>query len=395
MRKNPAGLNANAAIITIITVETMPRNHTNRLELSLPNFRHNYGYYRSLLRPSTKLLVLVKANAYGAGAVEMGRLLEDAGADYLAVATVGEGMELRLAGIRTPVLVLNPGTDSFDGIIEYGLEPALPDVESVRILSETLERLEMDSYPVHLALDTGMHRLGFMSNELEALLSCLSRCPRVKVRSVYSHLCVADSPSPDDDEYTLRQLGTFSRNAGIIDGALGYHPLWHVLNTAGIERFPEYQFDMVRLGIGIYGVDPVPGTGRGLLPVSSLKVEVLQVKELAAGDGEIGYGRHGRIAPAGTRIATIRIGYADGINRHLGGGNASFLVNGHRAPTIGSICMDSCMLDVTGIDVRAGDEVTVFGENPSVRELARILDTIPYEIMTSVPRRIPRVIVDK
>lgn len=372
----------------------MTKSCSNRLELSLSNCLHNYNHYRGLIKESTKLLVLVKANAYGAGAVEFSRLLERAGADYFAVATTGEGVELRQAGIMLPILVLNPGIDSFDEIIRYKLEPALPDIESIMIMASKVSGAGLKKYPVHIALDTGMHRLGFMSGEIAELLDCLQQCREVKVKSIYTHLCVADSPCPDDDRYTLAQLDLFRKNASLIDAGLGYHPIWHALNTAGIERFPEYQFDMVRLGLGIYGVDPVPGSTRDLKPVASLKVEVLQVKELKPGDGEIGYGRHGKIAPEGTRIATIRIGYADGINRHLGQGRASFLINGKRARTIGNICMDACMLDVTGIDVKAGDEVTIFGENPTVSELAEILDTIPYEIITSVPRRIPRVIVD-
>lgn len=372
----------------------MHKNCSNRLELSLPNCLHNFEHYKSLLRPDTKLLVLVKANAYGAGAVEMSRLLERAGADYFAVATTGEGVELRQAGIMLPILVLNPGIESFDEIIEYKLEPALPDMESISMMSRKVSKSGRKNYPVHIALDTGMHRLGFMSGEIDSLITRLAECPQIKVKSIYSHLCVADSPTEDDDKYTLNQIGLFARNAQLLDDALGYHPIWHILNTAGIERFPEYQFDMVRLGLGVYGVDPVPGSTRDLKPVASLKVEVLQVKDLAYGDGEIGYGRHGKIAPGGTRIATIRIGYADGINRHLGQGKASFLVNGKRARTIGNICMDACMLDVTGIDVKPGDEVTIFGEDPTISELAGILDTIPYEIITSVPRRIPRVVVD-
>lgn len=373
----------------------MAQNCSNRLELSLPNCLHNYNHYRSLIQDSTKLLILVKANAYGAGAVEFSRLLERAGADYFAVATTGEGVELRQAGIMLPILVLNPGIDSFDEIIEYKLEPALPDIEALKLLAKKVSRSRLRSYPVHIALDTGMHRLGFMTDEIPVLLDCLGKLPKIKVKSIYTHLCVADSPCKEDDEYTLAQLELFKTNAATIDWALGYHPIWHALNTAGIERFPQYQFDMVRLGLGIYGVDPVPGSARDLKPVASLKVEVLQVKELKFGEGEIGYGRHGKIAPEGTKIATIRIGYADGINRHLGRGNASFLVNGKRAKTIGNICMDACMLDVTGIDVKAGDEVTIFGENPTISELAGILDTIPYEIITSVPRRIPRVIIDR
>lgn len=373
----------------------MPQSCSNRLELSLPNCLHNYNHYRSLIEPSTKLLVLVKANAYGAGAVEFSRVLERAGADYFAVATTGEGVELRQAGIMLPILVLNPGIDSFDEILAYKLEPALPDIESIRLMADKVSHSRLKSYPVHIALDTGMHRLGFMSAEIDELLACLATLPQIKVKSIYTHLCVADSLAESDNRYTLNQLELFKKNAGIIEKALGYHPIWHALNTAGIERYPQYQFDMVRLGLGIYGVDPVPDSTRDLKPVASLKVEVLQVKELKPGEGEIGYGRHGKIAPEGTKIATIRIGYADGINRHLGQGRASFLVNGKRARTIGNICMDACMLDVTGIDVKAGDEVTIFGEDPTVSELAQILDTIPYEIITSVPRRIPRVIVDR
>lgn len=376
-------------------LKNMTRKCSNRLELSLSNCLHNYNHYRSLIQDTTKLLVLVKANAYGTGAVEFSRLLERAGADYFAVATTGEGVELRQAGIMLPILVLNPGIDSFDEIIEYKLEPALPDIEAIRQMAEKVSSSRIKSYPVHIALDTGMHRLGFMSDEIDGLLGCLSSLPQVKVKSIYTHLCVADSPDESDDRYTLAQLELFKRNAGLIDKALGYHPIWHALNTAGIERFPQFQFDMVRLGLGIYGIDPVPESTRDLKPVASLKVEVLQVKDLKPGDGEIGYGRHGKIAPGGTRIATIRIGYADGINRHLGQGKASFLINGKRARTIGNICMDACMLDVTGIDVKPGDEVTIFGEDPTICELARILDTIPYEIITSVPRRIPRVVVDR
>ena len=193
------------------------------------------------------------------------------------------------------------------------------------------------------------------------------------------------------DQFTLGQITMFENNAARLDDALGYHPMWHVLNSAGIERFARYQHDMVRLGVGIYGISSLPEVR--LKPVASLKVKVLQVKELKSGDGAIGYGQHGLIAPEGTRIATIPVGYADGIDRRLGCGHASFSLNGHRVPTIGNICMDMCMLDVTGVPVQVGDTVTIFGEDPTVSELAGILDTIPYEIMTSVPRRIERVIV--
>ena len=361
----------------------------SRLEINLGGCLDNYRYFRSKLQDSTKLLVLVKANAYGHGAVEFASLMEDAGADYLAVAYPVEGMELRQAGIKSPIMVLTAGTDSFEQIINYGLEPGIPNIYSLKVLCEVLCKRGMSDFPVHLKLDTGMHRLGFMTEELDELLDFLKDCPQIKVRSVYSHLAAADDPSCDD--FTLGQIELFRANADRISAAVGYKPLYHVLNSAGIERFTRYQFDMVRLGIGIYGVSAIPGNI--LSPVASFKCKVLQVKTLAPGDGTIGYGRHGKIAPEGTVIATIPVGYADGVDRHLSCGKGCFTVNGHRVPTIGNICMDMCMLDVTGLDVKVGDTVTVFGEDPTISELAGILGTIPYEILTSVPRRIRRIVV--
>ena len=364
-------------------------NDFSRLELSLPAARRNYRYFRGLLKPSTKLLVLVKANAYGHGAVEFASLMQAEGADYLAVALPVEGMELRRSGISLPILVLTAGTDFFPEIIEYKLEPGIPNLYTLKALYDELEARGISDFPIHIKLDTGMHRLGFMPEELPALMEFLKTHPRVRVRSVYSHLAAAEDPR--QDEFTLSQIDLFEKGAAKLTKALGYRPMWHVLNSAGIERFPQFQHDMVRLGIGIYGISSLPGVK--LSPVASLKVKVLQVKTLA--EGTIGYGRHGQVAPEGTRIATIPVGYADGINRHLGCGNASFSVEGHRAPTIGNICMDMCMLDVTGIPCEAGDTVTIFGKDPTVSELADILGTIPYEILTSVPRRIERIIIRK
>ncbi len=361
----------------------------SRLELNLQNCLGNYRYFRSKLQRTTKLLVLVKANAYGHGAVEFALMMQNAGADYLAVALPVEGMELRQSGISLPILVLTAGTDYFDEIIDNHLEPGIPNLYTLKKLVSTLQGRGMEDFPVHIKLDTGMHRLGFMTSELGELMEYLRACPEVRVKSVYSHLAVAEDPSMD--KFTLGQISMFEANAARLDEALGYHPMWHVLNSAGIERFTGYQHDMVRLGIGIYGISSLPDVH--LKPVASLKVKILQIKELKSGDGAIGYGQHGMIAPEGTRIATIPVGYADGIDRRLGCGHASFSLNGHRVPTIGNICMDMCMLDVTGVPAQAGDTVTIFGEDPTVSELAKILGTIPYEIMTSVPRRIERVIV--
>ena len=359
----------------------------SRLELDLKAATENYRYFRSLLEPQTKLLVLVKANAYGHGAVEFAAMMQRAGADYLAVAYPVEGLELRRNGISLPILVLTAGTDFFPEIIETRMEPSIPNLYSLEKLVEVLRAQGLQDYPVHIKLDTGMHRLGFVTSELPALVEYLRKTPEVRVKSVFSHLCVADEP--EQDAFTLEQLDLFRRNTEQLAAGIGYMPLRHILNSAGIERFPQYQYDMCRLGIGIYGISALPD--KKLSPVASLKCKILQIKRLGPED-TIGYGRWGH-AHEGSVIATIPVGYADGIDRRLGRGAASFSVNGHRAPTIGNICMDMCMLDVTGIPCAVGDTVTVFGTDPGVTELAALLGTIPYEILASIPRRIHRLVV--
>ena len=358
-----------------------------RLELSLDKCLGNFRYFKDKLEPSTKMLVLVKANAYGHGAVEVASMMQRAGADYLAVALPVEGVELRGAGISLPILVLTCGTDYFPEITDNSLEPGIPNLYTLKALCTHLERSSISNYPIHIKLDTGMHRLGFTQEEIPALLDFLKGCDRVRVKSVYSHLAAAEDPSKDD--FTLEQATSFSAMADSITQSLGYKPMYHILNSAGIERFPQFQFDMVRLGIGIYGISALQAPE--VKPFASLKVKVLQVKTLE--NGTVGYGRMGKVAPEGTVTATIPAGYADGLDRRLGCGRASFSLNGHRVKTIGNICMDMCMLDVTGVPAQAGDTVTIFGEDPSVNELASILDTIPYEVLTSVPRRIERVVV--
>ena len=362
----------------------------SRLEISLGACINNYRYYRSRLKDSTKLLVLAKANAYGHGAAQFARVMEQQGADYLAVAYPVEGMELRNAGVHLPILVLSGGTDFFDEMIDFRLEPAVPNMYTLKVLLEVLRRRGETDYPIHIKLDTGMHRLGFMSSEIDELAAFLPGCREVKVKSIYSHLATADDPSMD--RYTLAQIEMFRRNAPRISDALGYKPMYHILNTAGIERFSQYQFDMVRLGIGIYGVSSF--SSEHLRCAASFKCKILQIKTLKQGDGAIGYCRNGQISEEGTVIATIPVGYADGIDRRLGGGNFSFSLNGHRVPTIGNICMDMCMLDITGVDARVGDTVTIFGEDPTAAEIAHKLGTIPYEIFTGVPRRIERIVTE-
>ena len=358
-----------------------------RLELSLDKCLDNFRYFKGRLDPSVKMLVLVKANAYGHGAVEVSSMMQRAGADYLAVALPVEGVELRAAGISLPILVLTCGTDYFQEITSHSLEPGIPNLYTLKAFCSHLERSSISNYPIHIKLDTGMHRLGFCPEEIPALLAFLKDCHRVRVKSVYSHLAASEDPS--QDAFTLEQAASFRAMADSISQSLGYKPMYHILNSAGIERFPQFQYDMVRLGIGIYGISAL--NDPQVRPFASLKVKVLQVKKLEK--GTVGYGRMGQVAPEGTVIATIPAGYADGLDRRLGCGRASFMLNGHRVRTIGNICMDMCMLDVTGVPASAGDTVTIFGEEPSVTELAGILGTIPYEILTSVPRRIERVVV--
>jgi alanine racemase len=369
------------------TKDMMREDDFSRLELNLNGCIGNYRYFRSLLEPSTKLLVLVKANAYGHGAVEFAAMMQRAGADYLAVAYPVEGLELRRNGISLPIMVLTAGTDFFPEIIETRLEPSIPNLYTLKAFVAHLKEQGFKDYPIHIKLDTGMHRLGFMTDEITELTEYLMDTPEVKVKSIFSHLCVAEDPS--QDAFTLAQIRLFQQNTQILAEGIGYMPMRHILNSAGIERFPQYQYDMVRLGIGIYGVSALPG--KKLTPVASLKCKVLQIKRLRPGD-TVGYGRWGKAAE-GTVIATIPVGYADGIDRHLGRGAASFSLNGHRVPTFGNICMDMCMLDVTGVPAAVGDTVTVFGEDPTVVELAEILGTIPYEILSSIPRRIERIVI--
>ncbi len=370
----------------------MSSNDFSRLVISKSGLLSNYWYFRSKLEPSTRMLVLLKANGYGHGAVELAAVLQQAGADYIAVALPIEGVELRRAGITVPILVLTAGTDAYEDIIKYRLEPGIPNMDSLERFVKALEAVGAPKdYPIHIKLDTGMHRLGFMPSELDTLCRALAgNDGRFRVKSVYSHLAAAEDPSQDD--FTLGQISLFSQGAAKITDTLGYKPMYHILNSAGIERFPQYQFDMVRLGIGIYGISCLPGVK--LSCVASLQCKILQIKELSPDDGTIGYGRWGKIVHQGTKIATIPVGYADGINRHLGRGHATFSVCGKRVPTIGNICMDMCMLDVTGTDAKVGDVVTIYGEDPTAQELADILGTIPYEVMTSLPRRVERIIED-
>ncbi len=366
----------------------MEKEHFAQMEILKKNVAYNYKYFRSKLKKSTKLLILVKANSYGHGAYEFAKLMEDLGADYFAVAHTVKGIELREKGIRkTPIMVLSSGVDSYSEMIKWGLEPGIPTLDALKKFRAAMKEMEVACYPVHIKLDTGMHRLGFMEKEIPALLNYLKKHPEIRVQSIYSHLAASDEKKWD--KFTLSQIALFDRIAPQIDAVVGYHPMHHILNSAGIERFSEHQKDMVRLGIGIYGISAV--NPKNLKPSAELKCQIIQIKELLPSDGTVGYGRHGKIEGP-IRIATLPIGYADGINRHLGRGKAKFCINGKLVPTIGNICMDMCMIDVSGTDAKVGDIVTIFGEKPTASDIAKILETIPYEVFTSVHERIRRVI---
>ena len=360
------------------------------LELSRSALKHNYSYFRSFLKDSTKLLVLVKSNAYGHGAVEVASILQEEGVDYLAVALTTEGIELREGGITLPIIVLVTGTEAFSDIIEYNLEPGIPDLHTLSALCEELKSRGIEDFPVHIKLDTGMHRLGFMANELPELLDFLKHHSEVRVKSIYSHLSASSDPA--EDAFTLAQIEKFEHETTALSESLGYMPMRHILNSAGILRFSKYQYDMVRLGVGIYGISALEDVK--LKPVATLKAKVVQVKKLNPEDGPVGYNLKGIVKKEGTEVAVIPLGYADGIDRRLGMGAATFSVKGKRAPTLGIICMDMCMLDVTGLGVKPGDEVTIFGEDPTVTELAGILETIPYEIFVSMRKKRVRKIVE-
>jgi alanine racemase len=358
----------------------------SQLTINKANFKHNYTFFRSKLSPSTKLLILVKANAYGHGDIECSKLLEEFGADYLGVATPEEGKRLKIAGIKLPIIILTPGNNNFKEIITHSLEPSIVDFDAAHTFLKSLTESGGTSYPIHIKFDTGMHRVGFIKSEIKELARFLNSNPSIKVKSVFSHLAAADEPSHDD--FTLSQLKLYHEMYEELSQSIGYRPIRHILNSSGTERFTYEQMDMVRVGVGIYGTSYVDESK--LKPVGYLQTPIIHIRDIS--EGTVGYGRHGKLDGKTKKIATIPLGYADGINRHLGRGAASFSLNGKRVPTIGNICMDAFMLDITGVEAKVGDIVTVFGDNPTATELAHILKTISYEVFTSVASRVKRVV---
>ncbi|MBP7506766.1 MAG: bifunctional UDP-N-acetylmuramoyl-tripeptide:D-alanyl-D-alanine ligase/alanine racemase [Prolixibacteraceae bacterium] len=370
----------------LIATVLQHKAHETVLEIDLSALIHNFNYFKSKLFPDVKIMVMVKAFSYGSGLAEIARMLEFHHADYLAVAIADEGVALRKAGIKMPIVVMNPEEHSFDLMIEHQLEPV---IYSMRILDQFIpaaHRNAVNNFPIHIKIDTGMKRLGFESKrDIEILLSKINKNDELFISSVFSHLAVSDEPA--EDEFTISQVNRFDEISKIIQHGCDHQVTRHILNSSGIERFPFYQYEMVRLGVGLYGYSS--NEPKALQNVSTLKTTISQIRTVNKGE-TIGYGRKG-LATHEIKIATLPIGYADGFNRKLGNGIGKVWINGHLAPVIGNVCMDMCMIDITGIEAKEGDRVIVFGKEHPVIEMAKSLDTIPYEIFTSVSQRVKRV----
>ena len=359
--------------------------HETILEVNLNAMVDNLNHYRAMLQPNTKVTCMVKAFAYGAGAYEIAKTLQEHQVDYLAVAVADEGEELRKAGITAPIIIMNPELSAFKTMFDYKLEPEVYNFHLLDALIKAAEKEGVTNFPIHIKIDTGMHRLGFEEKEIGRLTQRLKNQNAVLPRSIFSHFVGSDSSMFDD--FSREQIAIFTRVADTIQKEYNYKILRHICNTAGIERFPDAQFDMVRLGIGLYGVNPI--NNQIIHNVSTLKATILQIRDVADSD-TVGYSRKGEIKKP-SRIAAIPIGYADGLNRHLGCGRGFCMVNGQKAPYVGNICMDVCMIDVTDIECHEGDHAIIFGDELPITILSDTLDTIPYEILTGVSNRVKRV----
>jgi len=361
--------------------------HSTHLEIDLNAMLHNLNHYRAMLKPNTKLMAMVKALSYGSGGHEVARFLQFNGVDYLAVAYADEGIQLRKDGVSKPIMVMNPEAAAFPSMLEYSLEPEIYSLELLHALTLEAESFGAPSIGIHIELNTGMNRLGFDEDSIPQLREYLTNDSMLVVKSVFSHLTSSDMPG--HDRYTLEQIEQFDKLYDTLCEGMTTKPLKHIANSAGILRFPQSQYDMVRLGLGLYGIDPSESINNKLQVVGTLKSRISQLRRVKAGD-PIGYARNS-VAEKDRDIAVVAIGYADGLNRLLSCGKGYFVINGKRAPIVGNICMDMTMCDVTGIPCSAGDEVIVFGDDPDITEMAKALDTIPYEILTSVSHRVKRV----
>ena len=373
-----------------ITDLLVKRVHETSLEVNLGAVVENLNYYRSFLRPDTKIICMVKASAYGAGAIEIAKTLQEHRVDYLAVAVADEGVELRRAGITGSIMVMNPEMSSFHTLFQYGLEPEVYSFRLLEALVQAAEKEGVTNFPVHIKLDTGMHRLGFDPlKDMPRLIERLHHQTAVIPRSVFSHFVGSDND--DFDEFSAHQYELFLQGSTLLQAAFSHHILRHICNSAAIEHFPDRQLDMVRLGLGLYGINS--RTNQMIHNVSTLRTTILQIHDVPAGES-VGYSRRTYL-DRDSRIASIPIGYADGLDRYLGNRRAYCLVNGQRASYVGNICMDVCMIDVTDISCQEGDSVVIFGEELPPSVLADIVGTIPYEILTGVSDRVKRIYFQK
>lgn len=363
------------------------KTHETVLDINLNAISYNLNFFKSKLKPKVKIMVMVKAFAYGNGGLEIAKLLEHHKVDYLGVAFADEGISLKNGGIKLPIMVLNPESTSFSAIIQHRLEPEIYSLKGLHAFLKIAKQKNLQHFPIHIKLDTGMHRLGFEENTIDELISTLKGNSTVKVQSILSHMATSDDTKYY--EFALSQISLFDRLSSKIMSQLDIKPIRHILNTSGISNFQDAQFDMVRLGIGLYGVSNDANEQKYLENVGTLKSIISQIRIIQAGDS-VGYGRR-FMAEKETKIATIPIGYADGISRAWGNGVGYVLVNGKNAAILGSVCMDMLMVDVTEIDCAEGDDVIIFGENPNVSFIAEKLNTIPYEILTSISQRVKRV----
>ncbi|MDI1354469.1 MAG: alanine racemase [bacterium] len=368
------------------------KSHDTVFEINLNRLTDNINYFRSLLDSKVQVMCMVKAMGYGSGGVEIARTLEHMGVHYLAVAYADEGVELRESQITLPIMVMNPEEDSLDDIITYHLEP---EIYNFRVLNSFIAKLDnqgiTESFPIHLKIDTGMHRLGFEEKDLQQLCAQLDQLPQIKVKSVFSHLVGTDNNSLDD--FTNEQIKMFEEAVSMIEGRLGYPVIKHLCNSAGITRFKNAHFNMVRLGIGMYGMGVNAAEQKLLYNVGTLKTKISQIKEVSAGE-TVGYNRNALLTK-GSRIATVPIGYADGFSRMLGNGNHGMYVRGHFCKTVGNVCMDMCMLDVSAINCAEGDEVIVFENAEQIKLMANALNSISYEVLTNLSARVKRVYVQE
>lgn len=362
--------------------------HQTVLSIDLSAIKHNLNVYRAKLKPNVKVMAMVKAFSYGSGSVEIANQLQYHGVDYLTVAYTDEGVELRKAGVSLPIMVMSPDKNSFNRMIAWKLEPEIYNFSSLNTFLRIAKTLQVEDYPIHIKLDTGMHRLGFEEEDIEELTSIITDSPYVYVASIFSHLAASEDPSQDN--FTEYQAQMFEQMSNLLTSKLDYSSLRHICNSAAISRHPELHYDMVRLGIGLYGVDSGSVIQQELQHTGTLKTTIAQIKHVDK-EETVGYGRKAT-ATRDMRIATVSIGYADGYPRALGSGNAYMLVHGKQAPIVGVVCMDMCMIDITNIpEAKEGDEVLVFGADIPVTKLAQQAGTIPYEIMTGISQRVKRV----